>query len=65
MEHVFLDTARHWDDRPVIVEDAKLVEEKMTRPLENLIEVLEADATSEEIFSILNEVVSAYLISFK
>ncbi len=29
MEYIFLDIARHWEDKPLLVEDAKLVEEKM------------------------------------
>jgi len=64
MEHIFLDIARHWEDKPLPVEEAKLVESKMIKPLEELVEGIEANASSEEAFNLLNRVVSAYLISF-
>jgi hypothetical protein len=64
MEHVFLGIARHWEDRPLPVEEATLVESKLRKPLEDLVEGLEANASSEEIYILLNRIVSAYLISF-
>lgn len=64
MEHIFLDIARHWEDKPLVVEEAKLVESKMIKPLEDLIEGIEVNASSEEVLNLLNRVVSAYLVSF-
>lgn len=64
MEHIFLDIARHWEDKPLSVEEAKLVESKLIKPLEDLIQGIGANASSEETFSLLNRLVSAYLISF-
>lgn len=64
MEHIFLDIARQWEDKPLLVEEAKSVESKMIKPLEELIEGIEAAASNEETFNLLNEVASAYLISF-
>ncbi len=64
MEHIFLDIARHWEEKPLLVEEAKLVESKLIKPLEELIEGIETSASSEEVFNLLNRVVSAYLISF-
>ena len=64
MEHIFLNIARHWEDKPLLVEEARLVESKMIEPLEDLVEGIEAFASSEEVFNLLNRVVSAYLISF-
>ncbi len=63
MEQVFLDIARHWEDKPLPVEEAKLVEAKFTKPLEELIEGIRVNASSEEILDLLNRVVSAHLIS--
>jgi hypothetical protein len=65
MRNIFLDIARHWEDVPLPVEEAEQVELKMLEPLEELVERLKADASVEEIFNLLNRVVSAYLISFK
>jgi len=64
MRNIFLDIARHWEDKPLLVEDAKLVEEKMTEPLVDLVEGIEAATSSEEVLNLLNRVVSAYLIAF-
>ena len=65
MEQIFLAIARHWEEMPLPVEEAKLVESKMLEPLEDLVEEIEAGASSEALFNLLNKVVSAYLISFK
>jgi hypothetical protein len=65
MEQIFLAIARHWEEMPLPVEEAKLVESNMLEPLEDLIEGLKVNASSEEVFNLLNRVVSAYLISFK
>jgi len=64
MEHIFLDIARQWEDKPLVVEEANLVESKIYKPLEELIEGIATNASSEEIFTLLNRVVSAYLVSF-
>ncbi len=65
MEQVFLGIARDWEDRPLPVEEAKLVESKLIRPLEGLVEGIEANLPTEEIYSLVNEVVSDYLVAFK
>ena len=64
MEHIFLDIARYWEDKPLPVEEAKLVESQLIEPLEDLIDGIVANASSEEVFNLLNRVVSAYLIAF-
>ena len=64
MERVFLDIARHWEERALPVEEAKQVEWKMTEPLGDLIEGIERNASSEEVLDLLNTVVSSYLVCF-
>ena len=61
MEKVFLDVAHHWEDRPLAVEEAKDVESKMIRPLEELIHGIEENASSGEILGLLNGFVAAHL----
>lgn len=61
MEKVFLGIARDWEDRPLTVEEAKEVESKIIRPIEELIHGIEEDAPSGEILALLNGFVSAYL----
>lgn len=65
LEHIFKDMARRWEDVPLTVEEAERVKSKMIEPLEGLVGKLEADAPAEEVFDLLNGVVSAYLISFE
>jgi len=64
MENVFLAIVRDWEDRPLTVEEAKEVESKIMRPILELIHGIGFDATSGEIFALLNGVVSAYLTCF-
>jgi len=64
MEHIFLDVARHWEDKPLPVEEAKLVESFLLQPLEDLVEGIEANASSEKVLNLLKRDVSAYLILF-
>ncbi len=65
MEQVFLGIARDWEDRPLPVDEAKQVEEKILKSLEDFVDGIEENASSEEVSNLLNTVVSAYLISFK
>ena len=64
MEHIFLDIAKYWEDRPVIVEEAKLVETEMMKPLKELIGGIEANASSEKIAHLMNKVVLSYKFLF-
>jgi len=63
MGDIFLDIARRWEERALPVEEAKRVEWEMTKPLRNLIEGIERNASSEEIMDLLNTLVSAYQVS--
>jgi len=64
MRHIFLGIAKYWEDRPVIVEEAKLVEVEITKPLKDLISGIEANASSEQMFHLLNKAVSSYMFLF-
>lgn len=61
MRQVFLEIARNWEDRPLPVEEANLVRSTISKPLEDLIEAIEAGVSKEELFDVLNEFVSAFL----
>ena len=65
MWHVFLDIAGAWEERPLPVEEAKLAESKLAKPIEDLIEAIVAGASSKEMLNPLNKIISAYLVSFK
>jgi hypothetical protein len=63
LQHIFLDIARDWEDRPLPVDEAKRIESKLLQPLHELVTAIES-GTKEEIFDLLNNVVSAYLLAF-
>jgi len=65
MRDIFLDIARRWEERGLLVEEAKRVELEMTKPLGDLIEGIETEASAEVVLDLLNDVVSAYLVSFE
>jgi hypothetical protein len=61
MRSIFLDIARDWEERALTVEEAELVAVKLTEPLNKLVSGLETDAPSDDLYYLLNNVVSAYL----
>lgn len=64
MGHIFFNIARYREDKPLPVEEARLVESEMGKPLEALISRIEANASSEQTLTLLNKVVSSYLFLF-
>ncbi len=64
MPHIFFNIARYREDKPLPVEEARLVESEMGEPLEDLISGIEANASSEQTLTLLNKVVSSYLFLF-
>jgi len=64
MEQIFKGIAKYWEDKPLIVEEAKLVELEMIKPLKDLIGGIETNASSEQIVHFLNKVVSSYMFFF-
>ena len=64
MQHIFSDIAKYWEERPLSVEEAKLVEVEMTKPIKDLIGGIKANASSEQIVHLLNKVVSSYMFLF-
>jgi len=64
MEQIFLGIARYWEDKPIIVEEAKLVEVEMIKPLRDLIGAIEVNASSEQMFHLLNKIISSYRFLF-
>lgn len=60
-----MDIARRWEERALPVEEAEQVGWALTRPLGHLIRGIETNASAEEMLNLLNEVVSAYLVSFE
>lgn len=65
MQQIFLNIANYWDEKPLIVEEAKLVEVEMKKSLKDLIDGIEVDASSGQIVHLLNKVVSSYLFLFR
>ena len=63
MERIFLDIAGRWEEIPLTVEKARMVELNMTEPLEDIVEGIEEFASSEEILNLLNRLIFTYLRS--
>lgn len=61
MEQIFLNVARDWDDRPLQVGDAKVVESTLVEPITSLIRAIELDASDQQIYGLVNDLVLAYL----
>jgi len=65
MQKIFSGIADYWYDRPVIVEEARLVEVELKEPLWYLIDALEEKAADVKINELMDKVVSSYLFLFK
>ena len=64
MEHIFLDIAKYWEDKPLPVEEARLVEVEMIKPLKDLIGAIESNASGEQRIHLLNKTISSYMFLF-
>jgi len=64
MQKMFSYIADYWHDRPVIVEEARLVEAELKEPLRHLIDALEKKAANEKINELVDKAVSSYMFLF-
>ena len=65
MQKILSGIADYRDDRPVVVEEAKLVEVELRRSLISIIDALEASASDELIMNLANKAVSSYMFLFR
>jgi len=65
MQKVFSGIADYWDEKPVIVEEAKLVQVELAKSLRELIDAIENSATDEQVMNLTNKVASSYLFLFR
>jgi hypothetical protein len=65
MWHIFSEIARYWEDKPLIVEDAKFVQVEMTKTISDIIDAIEVNASVEQMNHLLNKAVSSYLFLFR
>lgn len=65
MWHIFSETARCWEDKPLPVEDAKFVENEMAKPIGDIIDAIEENASGEQMNLLLDKAVSSYLFLFR
>ena len=65
MQKIFLGIADYWEDKPVIVEEAKLVEAELKKSLIQIIDAIEADASDAHIMDLANKAVSSYLFLYR
>jgi hypothetical protein len=65
MQKVFSGISSYWDEEPIIVEEAKFVENELLGRINDLVEKLESGASHKEILISMNMVVSSYLFLYK
>ncbi len=65
MQKVLSGIADYWDDRPVVVEEAKLVQVELNESIRRLVDALESDASPREVMELSNKVVSSYYFLFR
>jgi hypothetical protein len=65
MQQIFSGIASYWDDKPLKVEDAKLVEGELVGPLKDLVDAIETEAPDEQVNPLVNRLVRAYLFLFR
>ena len=64
IEQVFKGISKYWEDRPVIVEEAELVENELKQPLKDLMAGLSADASEAQVLKLLNNLITPYMFLF-
>jgi hypothetical protein len=57
--------AYYWDSGPIVVEDAKLVENELVNRMNRLLDTLESRMSDKEVLDCMNELVSTYMFLFK
>ncbi len=62
LREVFYGIARLWEDRPLPVEEAQFVETTLMQPIEQLLDGIEKEATSNELLLLLNNILSGFQI---
>jgi hypothetical protein len=65
MQKIFSGIADYWDEKPVIVEEANLVQVELAKFLRELIDAIENNAKAEQVMNLTNKVVSSYLFLFR
>jgi hypothetical protein len=61
MQKIFSGIADYWDNNPIIVEEAKIVEGGVLQGIKELIEGIENNMSGDQMQNIMNKVVSSYL----
>jgi hypothetical protein len=65
MWHLFSEIARHWEDKPLNVEEANFVKFELAQTVRDIIDAVEANTSVEHITHLLNKAVSSYLFFFR
>jgi len=58
---IFIDIARDWDGRPLPVDEATKVQQKLEAPIREVIQRLEAFRNKQELFDSLTKLVAAHM----
>lgn len=61
VQQVLLEIARGWEERPLPVDEAESLQDKMIGPLTHLVNALRLEPSKETVYDILGDIVTAYL----
>lgn len=65
MQKIFSGIADYWEDRPVVVEEAKLVEGELLKSIKGLVDAIDAKVPAEQMIILMNKAVSSYNFLFR
>ena len=65
LQKIFSGIADYWDKGPVVVENARLVQNELSQHIKSLINAIENHASAEEIVTLTDKVVSSYKFLFR
>lgn len=61
LESILSDIARSWDGQAVSVEEVKLAETKLIKPMKHVLDLIKEKASDKDLYRALEQVVSGYL----
>lgn len=61
LKSIFSDLARSWDEQAISVEEVKLAEAKIVKPMKHVLDLIKEKASDRDLYRALDQVVLSYL----
>jgi hypothetical protein len=65
LQKIFFGIADYWEERPVEVEEARIVEGELLKSIKDLVDAIDSDVPAERIMSLMNKAVSSYYFLYR